>query len=107
MIEAYIQRNHLDFSLLNADATGAQKIFDFLMARPDFEQINIQRHRQFSAALVQFVIFLRQDGSIAHGGEQKLTGKKTIIETVFDVLRQAGKPMTVSEIYQAINLSWT
>lgn len=102
MIEAYIQRNHLDFSLLNADATGAQKIFDFLMARPDFEQINIQRHRQFSAALVQFVIFLRQDGSIAHGGEQKLTGKKTIIETVFDVLRQAGKPMTVSEIYQAI-----
>ena len=29
-------------------------------------------------------------------------GEKTIMETVFDVLRQAGKPMTVSEIYQAI-----
>lgn len=102
MIEAYIQRNHLDFSLLNTDATGAQKIFNLLMARPDFEQINIQRHRQFSAALVQFVDFLRQDGSITPGGEQKLAGKKTIIETVFDVLRQAGKPMTVSEIYQVI-----
>lgn len=102
MIEAYIQRNHLDFSLLNTDTTGAQKIFNLLMARPDFEQINIQRHHQFSAALAQFVIFLRQGGSMAPEGEHKLMGEKTIMETVFDVLRQAGKPMTVSEIYQAI-----
>ncbi|MBP3656732.1 MAG: hypothetical protein J6K32_08560 [Clostridia bacterium] len=103
MIEAYIQRNKLDFSLLNTDAAGAQRIFDLLMARPDFEQINIQRHRQFSAALVQYVIYLRQGGNIVPEGKRKLPGQKTIIETVFDVLRQAGKPMTVSEIYQAIN----
>ncbi len=102
-IEAYIQRNHLDFSLLNTDAAGAQRIFDLLMARPDFEQINIHRHHQFSAALAQYVIFLRQGGSVVTSGDrQKQSGQKTIIETVFDVLRQAGKPMTVSEIYQAI-----
>lgn len=103
MIEAYIQRNGLDFSLLNTDAAGAQRISDMLMARPDFEQINIQRHRQFSAALAQYVIYLRQSGSgLTPHDRQKLPGQKTITETVFDVLRQAGKPMTVSEIYQAI-----
>ena len=106
MIETYIQRNHLGFSLMNTDAGGAQRIFDLLMARPDFEQINIQRHRQFSAALVQYVAFLRQGGAIVSGGtdtgEYKQPGQKTITETVFDVLRHAGKPLTVSEIYQAI-----
>lgn len=103
MIEAYIQRNNLDFSLLNTDAAGAQSIFDLLMARPDFEQINIQRHRQFSAALAQYVIYLRQGRSdLTPHDKQKLPGQKSITETVFDVLRQAGKPMTVSEIYQAI-----
>lgn len=102
MIEAYIQRNHLDFSLLNTDASGVQRISDLLMARPDFRQIDIQRHRQFSAALKQYVIFLRQGGHIAPDGGRKQPRQKTIIETVFDVLRQAGKPMTVSEIYQAI-----
>lgn len=103
MIEVYIQRNKLNFSLVNTDADGAQRIFDLLMARPDFEQINIQRHRQFSAALTQYVIYLRQFGSnLAPYDREKLPGQKTIIETVFDVLRKAGKPMTVSEIYQAI-----
>lgn len=106
MIETYIQRNRLGFSLMNTDAAGAQRIFDLLMARPDFEQINIQRHRQFSAALVQYVAFLRQGGAIVSGGtdngEYKQPGQKTITETVFDVLRHAGKPLTVSEIYQAI-----
>ena len=81
MVEAYIQRNHLDFSLIEADAVGAQRIFDMLMARPDFEQINIQRHRQFSAALVQYVIFLRQDRSLTAVGRQKLPGQKTGTET--------------------------
>lgn len=102
MIEAYIQRNHLGFSLLNTDASEARRIFDLLMARPDFKQINNQRHHQFSAALKQYVLFLRQDGHITPDGVRKQPRRKTIIETVFDVLRQAGKPMTVSEIYQAI-----
>lgn len=102
MIEEYIQRHQLDFSLLNTDAACAQRIFDLLMARPDFEQINIQRHHQYSAALTQYVSFLTQGGYVPTDRGQRRTGEKTIIETVFDVLRQAGKPMTVSEIYQAI-----
>lgn len=60
MIEAYIQRDHLETSLLNTDASGAQRVFDLLMTRPDFRQINIQRHRQFSAALTQYVSFLQK-----------------------------------------------
>lgn len=77
MIEVYIQRNELDFSLLNTDAAGAQKIFDLLMARPDFEQINIQRHRQFSAALTQYVIYLQQCGSgFLSRDIQKVSGQK-------------------------------
>lgn len=103
MIEVYIQRNKLDFSLLNTDAAGAQSIFDLLMARPDFEQINIQRHRQFSAALTQYVIYLQQVGSgLLSRDMRKVPVQKTITETVFDVLRQTKKPMTFSEIYQAI-----
>ena len=103
MIEVYIQRNELDFSLLNTDAAGAQRIFDLLMARPDFEQINIQRHRQFSAALTQYVIYLQQgESALFSRNMQKLPEQKKITETIFDVLRQAGKPMTLSEIYQAI-----
>lgn len=102
MIEAYIQRNQLGFSLLDTDASGAQRIFDVLMSRPDFEQINIQRHRQFSAALIQYVLFLHQGGTTASVGGRKQTAQKTITETVFEVLRHAGEPLTVSEIYQAI-----
>lgn len=48
------------------------------------------------------VSYTRQGGSITPGARQKLHVQKTITETVFDVLRQAGKPMSVSEIYQAI-----
>ena len=102
MIEAYIQRHNLRFSLLGADEAAAQSIRDQLMARPDFVQVNIQRHRQFSAALAHYISFLHQRESIVTAGVHKQQGQRTIIETVFDVLRQAGKPLTISEIYQAI-----
>ena len=78
MIEAYIQRNNLDFSLLNTDAAGAQRIFDLLMDRPDFEQINIQRHRQFSAALIQYIAFLRHGGAIV--SEVTDTGEFSVMQ---------------------------
>ena len=102
VVEAYIQRNHLLFSLLDTDADGVQKIFDLLMGRPDFQQINIQSHSQFSAALGQYITFLHQSEKKAFEDGQKQLRHATIIETIFEVLRQAGKPMTVSEIYQAI-----
>ena len=102
MIEEYIQHNQLQYSLIEATSDNVQRIVDTLMARPDFVKINDERHHQYSAAMSQYIIYLRQGGSISDRGGQRQLRKKTIIETVFYVLRQAGKPMTVSEIYQAI-----
>lgn len=64
MIEEYIERNHLDCSLVNSNADQAQQIFDLLMSQHDFVRINDERHHQYSAALYQFILFLRQGGVV-------------------------------------------
>ena len=64
MIEEYIERNHLDYSLVNSNADQAQQIFDILMSRRDFVRINDERHHQLSAAIYQFILFLRQEGVV-------------------------------------------
>ncbi|MGM9602018.1 MAG: hypothetical protein ACI3W5_10650 [Faecousia sp.] len=68
MIEEYIEHNHLDYSLVNSNADQAQQIFDLLMSRRDFVRINDERHHQYSAALYQFILFLRQEGVVLSSG---------------------------------------
>ena len=72
MIESYIKQNSLNFSLLEADAEEAQQIFDLLMDRPDFVEINNQRHHQFGAAMVQYIAFLQQNEGGNNGPGQQI-----------------------------------
>lgn len=59
MIEGYIQQNALPYSLANATADDVQSVVDALMSLPDFVRINDERHHQYSAAMAQYVSFLR------------------------------------------------
>lgn len=62
MIEEYLKRNQLGYSLVKTNADQAQQISDLLMSRRDFVRINDERHHQYSAALYQFILFLRYEG---------------------------------------------
>lgn len=101
-VEQFIHAHQLDWTLDTTDESEAQHIYNALMQRKNFVDWNNQRHHQYSAALAQYVLFLRQGESDVPEDTGKQPGQKTIIETVFDVIRQAGRPMTVAEIYRAI-----
>ena len=80
MIEEYLKRNHLGYSLVKTNADQAQQISDLLMSRRDFVQINDERHHQYSAALYQFILFLRQEGGESLSGKPNVTREKQPIE---------------------------
>ena len=100
MIEEYIRRNHLDITLMRVDADTANQVISILMSRPDFVKINDDRHHQFSAAMAQYVSFLRD--TLVVKDKPKESKERTIIEAVFIVLRDASQPMTFAEINEAI-----
>ena len=58
-IEEYIQRNNLNHHLRGCNADEMQSLIDVIMARPDFEKLDRDRHRQFLAAMKQYLMFLR------------------------------------------------
>lgn len=91
MIEVYIKQNNLNFSLLETNAEEAQQVFDLLMNRPDFVEINNQRHHQFGAAMVQYIAFLRQND-----GGNNSSGQKTTIAPVKPAEKAKPKKQTVS-----------
>lgn len=80
MIEEYLKRNHLGYSLLKTNADQAQQISDLLMSRSDFALINDERHHQYSAALYQFILFLRHEGGVSSSGNPNPTPAKPTIE---------------------------
>lgn len=80
MIEEYLKRNHLGYSLLKTNADQAQQISDLLMSRRDFARINDERHHQYSAALYQFILFLRHEGGVSSSGTPNPTPAKPPIE---------------------------
>lgn len=102
IIDNALKRNSSGLKLLGSDPDEVQNTIDRLMKTPTFIRVNESRHHQLSAALAQYVVFLRQGGSVTASAKQRIPREKTITEVVFDVLRKAGKPMTVSEIYQTI-----
>lgn len=80
MIEEYLKRNHLGYSLLKTNADQAQQISDLLMSRRDFARINDERHHQYSAALYQFILFLRHKGGVSSSGNPNPTPAKPTFE---------------------------
>lgn len=101
-VEHFLIENKINCTLDIDDPNEAQRIYDILMTRYDFVVWNNQHHNMYGTALTQYINFLRQSKGAASEGRHKRQGQKTIIETVFDVLYQTGKPMTVLEIYNAI-----
>lgn len=91
MIEVYIKQNNLNFSLLETDSEEAQHIFDLLMNRSDFVEINNKRHHQFGAAMVQYIAFLQQN----EGGNNS-SGQQATVAPVKPAEKAKPKKQTVS-----------
>lgn len=72
MIEDFIRRNGLPYSLVNAKSSDVQSIVDALMSRTDFVRMNDERHHQFGAAMAQYVSYLeKQDQTTESASKQK------------------------------------
>lgn len=99
-VERFMLERGLDCTLDTDDPDKVQRIYDALMGRKDFADWNNQYHHQYSAALAQYVGYLRQDKSNAKDTDTLNT--MTIKEVVIKVLYDAGEPLTMSEIMQQI-----
>ncbi len=112
-VEQFIRKRNLSITLENVGLDEAQAAFAILSARPDFKEWNKKGHHQYSAALVQYVDFLKSKTS----GMQKADVKQPIVqqvdahgskntssirEIVIRILNEAKRPMTVGEIYTEI-----
>ena len=58
-IEQFMIEQGIPCTLVDVNASQAQKVNDTLVVRPDFTEWNKQRHHQYSAALAQYILFLR------------------------------------------------
>ena len=104
MIEDYIRRNQLSYSLVEASSENVQNVIDALMSRPDFVRVNDERHHQYSAAMAQYVSFLRKgtSASCASNVQQQAASSNTIKDAVVAVLQGASSPMSASSILENI-----
>jgi hypothetical protein len=99
-VERFMLEHRMDCTLDTTEPDEAQRIYDMLMERQDFVDWNNTRHHQYSAALAQYISYLRQDKPDA---EDPDPGKAlTIKDAAVIILQEAGQPLTVSEILQRI-----
>lgn len=99
-VEKFIIERGLGFTLDTDDPDDAQHIYDILLGRKDFVEWNNQRHHQYSAALAQYVGYLRQDES--DDDDSKARNTMTIKDATVQILKEAGIPLTISEILEGI-----
>ena len=99
-VERFMLERGLDCSLDTDNPDEVQRIYDVLMGQKEFIDWNNQRHHQYSAALAQYVSYLRQDEAAPQNTDTLNT--MTIRDVVIKVLHDAGKPLTMPEIMQQI-----
>lgn len=99
-VEKFIIERGLGFTLDTDDPDDAQHIYDVLLGRKDFAEWNNQRHHQYSAALAQYVGYLRQDESV--DDDSKAHNTMIIKDATVQILKEAGIPLTISEILEGI-----
>ena len=99
-VERFMLERGLDCSLDTDNPDEVQRIYDVLMGQKNFIDWNNQRHHQYSAALAQYVSYLRQDEAAPQNTDTLNT--MTIKDVVLKVLHDAGKPLTMPEIMQQI-----
>lgn len=98
-VEQYIINRGLDYTFDTEDAEQAQWTYDVLMNDNDFIIMNDRRHHQYSAALLQYLSFLRADKTAYVGNS---ANKATIKDVTIQVLQESGEPLTMTEIMQRI-----
>ncbi len=99
-VERFILKKGLDCTLDTDDPDEVQRIYDALMGQKNFADWNNQRHHQYSAALAQYVAYLRRDE--ADTKNTNTLNAITIKDVVIKVLHDAGEPLTIPEIMQWI-----
>lgn len=99
-VERFIMERELDCTLDTTEPDEVQRIYDMLVERQDFVDWNNIRHHQYSAALAQYVSYLRQ---VEHEAEDHDSGKAlTIKDAAVIILQEVGRPLTISEMLQKI-----
>ena len=104
MIEDYIRRNRLPYSIVEASSENVQSVVDALMSRPDFVRINDERHHQYSAVMVQYVSYLKKGKPVSGSAKDRKQAEPsgTIKDAVVTVLKGASSPMSASDILEQI-----
>ena len=111
-VEQFLIMNNYGLTLDVTDAAEAQRVFDILMNVTSFVDWNNQRHHQYSAALKQYVGFLRTRAPKAtsitkpnssHPADAVVNRSSMSVKDVAAmVLRLSGRPMTGAEILSEI-----
>jgi hypothetical protein len=101
-VEQFLLDKGLNCTFDVSDPDEAQRIYNMLMARNDFVIWNNQRHHQYSAALAQYVGYLRQDETYIEAPEA--SNRMTIKDVTIKVLKEAGEPLTMPEIMRRIEV---
>ncbi len=128
-IEQYLIKKHSSMTLVGIDVGKAKIIRTELSYDKAFVEWNKKAHYQYSAALTQYIYYLqaienekkalksglelkhkytmKDDSEIKNTSQpksEKLKNDTTIREAIVKVLTDAGRPMTVGEIYAEIVL---
>ena len=100
-MERFMLERRLNCTLDTNDPDEVQRVYDVLMGWEDFIDWNNQYHHQYSAALAQYVGYLRQDETDTK--DTDTFNAMTIKDVAIKVLHDAGEPLTMSEIMRQID----
>ncbi len=99
-IDDMLKRNNPGLTLLSSNPDEVQNIINRLIKNPSFGHINEERHHQLSAAMAQYLSYVKDTSS-----KQKTTPvqkERTIIEAVFEALKMIDLPLTFQQINDTI-----
>lgn len=94
-VEQYLMKHHPSLTLEGVAAKQAKEIQKKLSYDWEYVQWNLKGHHQYSAALAQYIEFLRS----GYREKESVTVNQPLREVVIGVLTEAGRPMTIAAIY--------
>ena len=97
-VEKYLIKNHPSLTLQGITAKQLKDVQKKLSYDWEYVEWNLRGHHQYSAALEQYKGFLKSGYKAKESGGEKPPLKEVIIS----VLTEAGRPMTITEIYDEI-----
>lgn len=100
LIDESLRRNKIGLNLLSSDPNEVQSTISRLMQTPSFERKNEERHHQLSAAMAQYLSYVKNVSSRQKTPPEPKT--LTIIEAVFEALKKYDLPLTFQQINDTI-----